>query len=464
MASRSWIEVPIEQEVWGVPDEGYAPFSFPPEGASLLFHFTEESFLRVLSALINGAALTYPDTWLQVVWDFLKNVEYPVSLCDQIAECIASNAATQAAIRDFVTGDTEINQHIQEVSTAGQPMTGPQIEALIGDSCDEDAAFGGWTALIRQMDANNRDLFERIEVGTNAIERTNLTISALPGIGLLPIDELFGFFDELLDNLVENYAAQYTTTLEDELRCDLFCLALDNDCGLNFDQLFTYFNDRIGGSFTVESLLLDILSFIGSGSWSGTQIVDAMMLLQVSILRTSSTFIDFPVYSLQKTYTLGLNDPDPDWSTLCDCGWSWTFPTDSDWTSWTLGTINGATTTIVANKLVGAQSTDTVPTIYLDAQITVSAEVGSVSFDLEYKADGTALLQQAIIQLDGVNVASVTIPPSSSPGTINVSWATGATGSHTYRIVSGVYGTVASGDYLRVVTSNWTGSGDNPFD
>lgn len=245
--------------------------------------------------------------------------ECVMDICEQILLCITDDPTVQAAIINQVINSQAFRDAVQGIAGPGSPMTGPQIEALIGDECDEDTAFGGWTALVRQMDTNNRDLFERIEVGTNALERSNIVISAIPGIGVFPADEILGFLDSLINDLAENYAAQYTTTVEDEMRCGLFCLALDNDCGLNFDQLFNYFNERLGSSFTVESLFLDILSFIGAGTWSGTQIVDAMMLFQVAVLRHASKFIDFAVYSLQTTYALGLNDPDPDWSILCDC-------------------------------------------------------------------------------------------------------------------------------------------------
>jgi len=60
MPTKSWIEVPIDQEVEGVPTSGYAPYFFPVEGGTALFKFTEQEFTQVLSALINGAALTYP--------------------------------------------------------------------------------------------------------------------------------------------------------------------------------------------------------------------------------------------------------------------------------------------------------------------------------------------------------------------------------------------------------------------
>jgi len=300
----------------------YNPIEFPDQDTEiqLVMSISLAQFTKLYSSIIKGAILSYPDEYEQIAWTFLKAFEMPYDICQLIADCIDNpESPARQAVKNLVINDNDITQHIINVSGPGSPMTGPQIEALIGDECDEDAAFGGWSALIRQMDTNNRDLFERIEIGTNQLERANIAISAIPAIGMFPADEIFDFLNELIDNLTENYVAQWTTTLEDEMRCDLFCLALDNECGLTFDNVFEYFNDRLAASFTVESLFLDILSFIGAGAWSGTQIVDAMMLLQVAVLRHASKYLDFVVPSLQLTYQLGLNDPDPDWSTLCDC-------------------------------------------------------------------------------------------------------------------------------------------------
>ena len=375
------------------------------------------------------------------------------------ARCYVPNLQTKTVINQTFV------QAMNQIAGKGVPMPEVEIVAPVTDTCVEDNLFGGVTSIVRQMNINNGDLFEIIEAGSNPIERAALILRAIPIIETLPTDEIVEFTDQLIENIFEGYDAAYTTALEDEYRCDIFCLALDApDCAVTFDMLFEYFSNRLGGSITIESILAEGIAFIAAGTWSGTEIVDAMMLAQVVLWRAASNFLGVNIRTLQTVGLLGQNNPDHDWSLLCDCGWSWTFPTDSAWTSWTLNTLSGATTTIADNKLVGAQSTTTVPTIFLDAQITVDADVDSVSFNIEYRADGNPLIQQAIIQLDGADVASVVIPSSTTPGTITVSWSTGATGSHTYRIVSGIYGTVAAGDYLRATASTWTGSGDNPFD
>lgn len=344
MASKSWIEVPIDQEIVSVPEDGYAPFFFPPEGADLLFHFTEESFLRVLSALINGAALTYPDTWLQVVWDFLQNVEYPVSLCDKIAECIASNEDTQAVIRAFVTNDESIRDWAEEIAGIAV-LTAEQLGSnmLKPGACDPGYTFNQSSKLVFMLNQLSEDLFEAMEVGTNALERASLFIQAIPAIGgLLPFDEALTLADNLVENVAEDYTGNYDQGLYDDLRCGLWCTFKD-DCELNIDEALAFYEDKLGTSLPQNpaETLQAIAQFILIGDIPGDFTVYAMHTLIIAAMRSGQEMFGINFAQLGLRITAAGDESDNDWETLCtDCvdEWEkvWDFH-DSD-VGWTLVT------------------------------------------------------------------------------------------------------------------------------
>jgi hypothetical protein len=320
MPSRSWITVPIDQEVWGVPDEGYAPHFFPPEGDYLLFHFTEESFMRVLSALINGAALTYPDTWLQVVWDFLKNVEYPVSLCDQIASCIAESEAVQTNLRAFVTNDESIRDWAEDIANIAVLTVEQRGQNLLKpEACDPGYTFNQASKFVFLLNQLAEDLFEALEVGTNALERAEKLISAIPAIGgLLPFDEIIGLADDLISNIQEDYMGAYDQGMYDDLRCGLWCTFKDT-CDLDIDETLIYYQDKLGETLPQDpvSTLQAILSFLVLGDIPGDAPVYAMHLLIIAAMRAGQEMFGINFAQLGIRITAAGDESDNDYATLC---------------------------------------------------------------------------------------------------------------------------------------------------
>lgn len=336
MPTKSWIEVPIEQEIESVPAEGYAPFFFPPEGADLLFHFTEQSFLRVLSALINGAALTYPDTWLQVVWDFLQNVEYPVSFCEQLIACITTDADTQEAIVNMLAANPAFDEFLK--NTVRGLTSGQTGQKLTVDECDNSVLMGKVKAMVDAMNTTNTDFFEIVEVGTNDEEKMSILLDAIPGLGILPFDEVVDFLQDITEDFSENYAAQVTEALKLEWYCGLYCLASARpDCSLTYADIFNYFQDKVSSSLTLGSLIGEVIQFIVTGDFSGAdRVANGMMALQAGLMRTGGDFLGLSLPSL--SITARESDPSSLWEDCEDCPdeeWEkvWDFhDSDGGWT------------------------------------------------------------------------------------------------------------------------------------
>lgn len=278
------------QDIGVVPEEGYNPYFFPAEGAYLPFFFTDETFVKVLSALVNGAAITYGDEGRAVVWEFLRNVEFPVSLCDQIAACIAENEATQNALRNFVTSDPEISDfftNIVEGLTAGQ-ITSPVIDK----GCDNSDVAGAVVAIVERMNNYNVDALEIIEVGTNDEEKVATVIEGVPVLGILPFDDIIDFAQDLLEDFYENYNGAVTEEWKDSVEEDLYCIAKGKtDCKLTYEDLFEYFQNRAGSGLDLLSTALDIVNFVKGGDFSTDELVaSGMYALQIAFVRVGRDF------------------------------------------------------------------------------------------------------------------------------------------------------------------------------
>lgn len=286
MDCKVYCPTPIEQEIEGIPDTGYAPYFFPSEGGRLSFFFTDETFTRVLSALINGAHITYGEGASQVIWDFLVNVEYPVSICDQIAECITESEAVRSALRDFVTSDDAVRNYIEGLSSElveGKIVEGP---------CSNSIVAGKIVAIVERLNVINEDALEIVEVGTNDEEKMASFISGVPVLGLAPVDEALDFLQDFLEDFSENYSAAVTEEWKDEVENDLYCIAKGKpDCSLTYEDLFNYFANRTSSGLTIGSVLSDVLGFVISGDFATDDLVaSGMYMVQLALMRVGKEF------------------------------------------------------------------------------------------------------------------------------------------------------------------------------
>lgn len=256
-------------------------------------------------------------------WETAKNVGYAValeacrsmSLCDEVADCIETNDGVREILREL------IKETIYDGGAEGRNRNLGGGSASL-EACTKDNVFGAVTYLVQyQIDAVH-DFFELLETATNTLE---LVFDWIQDFGVVaPILAVITEYVEWVqDNIVENFDAQLTTALQDEYRCDLFCLYLEDCNGLSARQIADYYLGRISGAGFMETLD-DLFDFLISGSWEGTQIVDAMMASTIAMMTVDLDWIPFitipTTYSLQTIFQLGGNDPDPDWSILCtDC-------------------------------------------------------------------------------------------------------------------------------------------------
>lgn len=295
----------LDVEVEGVPEGAPSPVYFAEEGSSIVFRMTAEEFKQVFTALLNGCDLTYGARSTQVLWYFLRNLEYPVSLCDEIAAAIltcedvqlaiASVIGTSEPIREAITElvitDPDINSYITNVY---ERLTPGQITGVIaGGDCDLSVVAGRAIAIVERLDTNNTDALEILEVGTNDEERLAQIISAFPGFGILPLDELLDFAQDVLEDFAEGYAGASTFEKKDEFAEAINCLMQANpDCNITWQELFEYVKTKIPtAGFDIAVTIFDIVTFVADGDFNNDDLVFyGMMLLQLSTITASSNF------------------------------------------------------------------------------------------------------------------------------------------------------------------------------
>lgn len=259
--------------------------------------------------------------WAQIVAD--ASFEVCMSFCEQMITCINTDEDVQTALAEMLATNPINQTTTYQTSVYGAPLNEAQRGAALATppDCDLDVLFSMCTAIIDQLHKNNEDFLEILEVASNPTERARNVISAIPVIGLLPIDEAIEFIDQLVEEIQENYDAQYTSSIRDELRCALFCAAKDaDDCIVTFDMLTAIFEDRLGYYLDPVNTAGAMVQYFLTSTWAGTTVVDIMTLVQVAFWRTASEWLGVNIRTLQIVARLVIDNPDPDWEILClDC-------------------------------------------------------------------------------------------------------------------------------------------------
>lgn len=281
------------------------------------------------------AAQLWRNALYNAVWS--EECEEPVN-CEDVADCIDTNEPTQLAIAnqidtneaiqkaiaDQIANNNMITNNVYNTTVVGSPMLSSQRNAGVSKTtaCEPNALFGSITAIVKQLHQNNNDFLEVFQLTDNAQQRLSKIVKAIPLLNEVPIDEALDFASQMATEIKENYEAQWTTSLEDEYRCALFCLVKEREgCELTFQDMVEYFNNRLGTSLEPINFFKAVVQYFISGTWTGTTVVDIMMLIQLSAWQEASEWTGITLRSLQTVGALGANDPDPDWALLCeDCG------------------------------------------------------------------------------------------------------------------------------------------------
>jgi len=254
------------------------------------------------------------DAYAATDWDACMN-------CEDVADCIETNTDVQDAINNVYNN-----------YGTGVPMP-PSISGrnLLPElvDCNRDELWGAVSALVDGMHQNNVDAFEVIEVATNIAERGALLFSAIPVLETLPVNEAVDYLQTIwTDDLFEAYNANDTTEYRDTLKCDLFCIAVGNNCSLSIDDVYAYFLSRIGGDFSDN--FVELIAYLVTGTWVGTEVNDMFFTGQLLVMYYGNQFFEMiGIYTFEMYLELGKRDPSDAWEVLCtECGADYCFVWD----------------------------------------------------------------------------------------------------------------------------------------
>jgi hypothetical protein len=243
--------------------------------------------------------------------------------CEEIISCIETNPATRQAVIDALLDSPDMLQYITN-NTNGITLTGNQgnQNLLKPEQCDPDFVFNQASTVIQLLHDLTEDIFEAVEVGTNALERAEFLINII-GVGTraMVIDTILEWADTLIENVQEEYAGAYDASLFDELRCELFCRVKDS-CVMTIDDIHEFYSDKF--SLSLPSNLFDALNAIANfqvtGDFPGDTVVYSMHLLIILLIKAGDSVLGINFSKLGLRVIAAGATGDPSWETLCeDC-------------------------------------------------------------------------------------------------------------------------------------------------
>ena len=269
---------------------------------------TGTQIMKLLSACEAGAELLYPDSKYDITYPLRRAIYCMPTFCEAVQSCIEGNPNITNIIINLGGGKGEEGKE-------GVLPPVPEINPVTGETCDLDALFAYSTQVVDWVNDTITDIFERIEAATNSLELLNETLEMIPGLGWLaaPLDVA----NVLQEQLAENYAAEFTSALRDELRCGLFC-RLKQTCIVDWRTLYEYFGE-VAGQQILEIDVEDIGEYFTTGVFSGSEIVYGSYWLVLGMLSFAGDVLGTNYDKFSKISASFLNDSDPDWNLLCGC-------------------------------------------------------------------------------------------------------------------------------------------------
>jgi len=256
--------------------------------------------------------------WLETLAEGFK---MPCNICELVAECIENmepGDPLYQALQDWLIDQVTTNPAITDIiGNGGDGATPhPAVGSLTLQSCDASILFGFTRQMVQYLNRRIVDVFERIEVYTNFVEFLAAVTSETTYVGAI-----IEYVEKLQETFMENYVSAYTAELEQEMACELMCLALQNNCQLTWEDMTGYFLENLFLELA-DNDIFDLLSVFASGVWDGNEFVYLMMATVTGIVHFGGEWGIVNTQSVQNIWASLTNDPDDDWQTLCSCGYS----------------------------------------------------------------------------------------------------------------------------------------------
>jgi hypothetical protein len=260
------------------------------------------------------------------------NLEYKLAermTCQNVTTLLQKITELEQKI-DYVFNETAINEGDTDIiynpeTTVIDDVHTPEeladfgVQADVCDTSGKDAVYGAVNQLVRYIVQRNIDFLEQVNQAGNTPDQIARVVSAIPGVGSLPIDEIFDWVSFISEELEDEYNATVDEALIQQVVCDLFCIAVASGCTLDFNDVYNYFASKVSATFSnAATTFLNLVQFGINGTFSGDDYFYYMCYFQITTVGLGQFYLgtnSLNDYAYQAR--AGMNSPDNDWSIFC---------------------------------------------------------------------------------------------------------------------------------------------------
>jgi len=326
----------LEGEMLGSDECASDPIVFdPPEALqTIIYQWDLPTFTRLASCVFKGAQLSYPDDYIQVTWDFLRGVDCPMQICELMIECIQNDEDVRNALSGILGS---------RANPPGNPMTSLQKgENLAGETnptCNKAVLSGQCSQVLAYTNQLIVDVLEKIEVTSNIVELVDAA-SEFPIVGWLKdlsgAQTALALIQYYQNAIAEEYNAQYTQALADEIANEIYCACRD-DCEVTIERIFEVYAARLATYITVPTIadLIDLIEFVVGVSQDASFVVELAHFFAWGSAALGNFFFGGRFNGFLKEAIEGSGANNNYVDALCETAWEHTFDFTSGTEGWT---------------------------------------------------------------------------------------------------------------------------------
>lgn len=283
--------------------------SDPDEKIDIVINLSMNEYLSLANTIDVGRDIAYGDNSIEI-WFIWVRMLKTMSICQSILECIETDTDIQDAIAQYGIGTTPEETAPENIGNLARLL----IDNRAG--CDNDIVFGMCIGLVELLDSVSTRILSVFQQAVSPAGRIGDMIEAIPLVGELPVDDIFQFTEAMMNDISGGYDASYDTLLRNEIACILFCMAED-DCELSLEDARDVYSTLLAQSIDTSSVLAFFVSMIAN-VYSGTATVYGLHLLILEIMIFGGRVQMMDVDRLTNAVLAMFNDPDSDWTIVCD--------------------------------------------------------------------------------------------------------------------------------------------------
>ena len=303
----------------------------------LLLTMTENEYVRLLSAALNGAISTYPEDYNAVIYPLIKAAKMDANFCVAVTDCVNTTPALQAALSTVISQTGIVNPDSVDPITPQMNYRFPaaerdaEINTLV--ACNLDALWAGTLETVTRLDSMARDFLEQVVAQADKVERVASIIALVPIVGDI-VGEIILEFAEIAPDLLNGFNAHSTQAVREEIACALFDAVCSACHYPTYQEYWDYYSSfGISGIQDIAGLgvtaLVDYL--IGTSTLANKVIYFTMICYGLFVLYLGSTFLNFRGSKWLNIWaSFGEDIPTDNWIILCrDCVpptiWIWKY-------------------------------------------------------------------------------------------------------------------------------------------